>query len=471
MPTALQKKVEKFETWFDKARVNLLSRDKTATPERILKTIEKSMRMTAITQAYIEYCVSNDRSSFDVEKLVEIAKIAPAEEFNEFILSLNDKLPIPLPETGNVMLDISKVLRNNKENILRMGELAFAPDSPERRKLKKISYILEFFDSIIGQLGSRILHHPKTEFMLIEKDLAKKVLDSNNESIGVEDLYHIPFKEMILEFSDPIEIYKGIKGVAVAFFRDFEAGIYSVIWYTDVLSIYKEEKGYYKDNARISIAFSSIAPNAPKIVVDPLIKDKLFPEANVDKIIEQSSKEDIEAYGPSKEFIDLVDDFKEKKEESDLDFNEMEKILSQKSKNIWDFVSCRNIDYEIHQRSVKNVKMKKFKHLQGKNFIGPRFFKILKINKKIKIPGEVTEGQSSTQLGYQEHVPGCFHKWVYCLSCGRVHRKDLIGLPCRNPQCNKQVGPFSNIEIKKYWHSDYWRGDGIPKQTVREILE
>jgi len=101
--------------------------------------------------------------------------------------------------------------------------------------------------------------------------------------------------------------------------------------------------------------------------------------------------------------------------------------------------------------------------------MGPRRFKMLKVTKTVKRPEFPSDQEPGTGLGYRELIPGAFHKWVYCRSCGRVHRHDLVGRPCRN--CKKEVGPVSNIEIKKWWHEEYWRGEGEVKQTVREMRE
>lgn len=160
----------------------------------------------------------------------------------------------------------------------------------------------------------------------------------------------------------------------------------------------------------------------------------------------------------------------------DLPFRiDREKEYAEALGRLWDFVTCRNISYEVVRRRSGRLKVLdgRYSHQQGKNSIAIRQVVILGVNRVVKISDPDDEHKPGPQheWAFRSLVPGAFHRWVYCQKCGDVHRHDLIGCPCR--KCGEVVGPRANLRIEKYWHEPYYRGpvDATIKETVRVITK
>ena len=159
---------------------------------------------------------------------------------------------------------------------------------------------------------------------------------------------------------------------------------------------------------------------------------------------------------------------------ADLPFRvEDEAIFQGALGRLWDFVTCRNISYErIRRRSgVKKHTEARYRHNQGQNNTAVREVIILDMDRSIQIKDN-TDNSPGTQhqWAFRSLIPGAFHRWVYCETCGDVHRHDLLGQACR--KCGEIVGPRANLRIEKYWHAPYYRGpvEAPVRDTVREII-
>lgn len=139
---------------------------------------------------------------------------------------------------------------------------------------------------------------------------------------------------------------------------------------------------------------------------------------------------------------------------------------------LWDFITSRNLDYELVNRKRSRIHFLegKYSHSQGKNAVVRQVF-TLGMSRTIQIPADpgIRGGMGGADWAFQVYVPGAFHRWVYCDTCGDVHRHDLIGQPCR--ECGKEVGPRKNIRVEKYWHAPHYKGpkEAPIKQAVRQV--
>ena len=414
--------------------------------DSLLPEFHRQGRRALVGQSYRSWQFAKTGKTHSFEKIMQNID-------NGSLSFYNDQLPIPIPDNGDIFSDVYQMinqeqdfirkLMNNRENIndvLLPGEI---------QKM----YILDAVDSITCLLHPMLLHSDQTELMVIESELAEKIISSKNTIITAEDLQHVPFDQTFLEFNRPITVVdlgenRKIDAVAVGFYKNEASQCYSIVWYRDARS----EEGDRVESI-LATTFFPVA-NLQRTIFDDFCKSILGLITYTDLggmsnlVSPSTTDEELASFNQT--------------------FNQAREQLMKASRNIWDFVTSRNINYEIVTRNKRDhSKVKRYKHLQGKMLMGPRVFKMLTVDKNVRRPEVPGEGQSATGLGYREHIPASFHKWIYCKSCNRTHRHDLIGRPCR--RCKKQVGPIANMIVQKWWHEAYWRGEGEIKQVVREM--
>jgi len=446
-----EKRVTKFDTWFDHRRLKTLGEFKGKDFPEILSMYEKALRKHAIISAYISWHFTQTQEQLTIKQLMRRDENV-----------LNDKLPIPLPQAAYLIDAVYQIVDDQKDFIRHVMSHRYIINDVLDREMRSKMYIFDLVDAATCALHPTLLSSNDTELMVMEADLADKVLASDNEPITAEDLVHVPFEKCFLEFNRPVTIIERgkhhVKAIAVGFYKNTQRHCYSVIWFRE------KAKHPYKDETF----------GLGTQLVDSMLSVTFAPESNLSRIIIDDPSR-VELGFPHLGRLNYVGgNIFGASDEVMLEFNtvfrEVQDILMEKTRNIWDFVTSRNIDYETYQRGGKHLnKLRTFQHLQGERFLGPRVFKILKVNKHIRKPEESTGVKQAVALGYREHVPAKFHKWVYCRACDRVHRHDLIGKSCR--RCQQLVGPIANIVIKKWWHEDYWRGEGPIKNVIREIKE
>lgn len=441
---SLRDRVEKHDTWFDRTRASLKAAYSGRPLDKILEMFEFNSRRTAVFEAY----AVNQRLEHGRAVSVDELMLSQAN-----VEQINNLLSVPLPP-GNVVEAAFAIYRKHREALNGLN----TPGT--------VSHLIDFIDSAVTHLHIDLLVNQKTELMVVDSHLAKRVIAANNEPLRGEDLYFVPFERMILEFSEPIDLIaldgNVVKAVAVGFYKNLEAQAYAINWYTDL----KVPMGWDCRSA-VSICFSPYGLS--RILFDLTTREKLG-----------LTREEygFSYLGSAIVVNDKDPKYKEKVQAYRNRFDLAKRQLEIKSRNIWDFVTSRNISYESCERPSRDwsAKIKKYKHLQGRMDLGPRTFRVLSVNKDIVTypPGT---GQT-TSLGDRQHVPGHFRKLVYCKRCHGLHRHDLIGMPCRkkcqNLGLSEQellVGPADNITVEKFWVEDYWRGpeDGPVKQVVYEV--
>lgn len=441
-----EKRVNRFDTWYDRRRAQMQADIGGIPLQEMLPKYERITRSGCIARAYTSH------------QWVTTGKHVP---FNHYmgksdveLEKLNQQLPYPIPYSHSIIDSVMQCVHDNADFLsFVMGHREDINEVIRPEEKQKL-YLLDVVDAATCSLHMMLLASDETELMVMEADLAEKAMRSKNSLITAEDLEYVPFNQTFLEFHRPVTVVdlgdgNAVKAVGVAFYKNVANGCYSVIWYREQQKIPGVEE---KVDSMMSATFCPVA-NLHRVIFDGASRESLGLEP-------EDSKTNISGFFMGDE---------ERLEVFNRQFNEAREQLLVKTRNIWDFITSRNIDYDVVQRSKRDhAKVRRYKHLQGKMLMGPRVFKMLKINKTIKRP-EFSPPDAATGLGYRELIPGAFHKWVYCRACGRVHRHDLIGQPCRN--CKKVVGPTANIEIKKWWHEEYWRGEGEVKSIVREMRD
>jgi len=446
-----EKRVTKFDTWFDRRRMRMRAEFNGKDFKDIQPVYDSLLRNRAIIGGYISWTYTQTGTRLHTEDFIH--------KSNYFIEGLNLQLPIRLPNGRSMIDSVYQLVDEQKEYITFVMENRAAVNEVLDAEMKSKMYILDFVDAATCGLHSMLLSSPNTELMVLDADLADKVLLSENTSLTAEDLTCCPFDQCFLEFNRPVVAaeYNGkqIKSIGVGFYKNYTRNCYSVLWFRDLKDF--NMTGEPIVDSMLSVTFSPPS-KLQRIIIDDISKAELgFPH------IKHGSYLGGNFFGRGSTDT-MLDDFNRA-------FHETQDSLLLKTRNIWDFVTSRNIDYEIVERGTKDLSgLRRYQHIQGKMHVGPRMFKVLKVNKRVERSETSNIGQgNATILGYKEHVPGSFHKWIYCRACERTHRHDLIGKPCR--RCGQIVGPVANIEIKKWWHEDYWRGEGELKEVVREIRE
>jgi hypothetical protein len=361
---------------------------------------------------------------------------------------LNQELPYPLPK-GDFKTGVCSLVKENAEELIDLG------NRTDSRGMVRSSlgftsavFVLDFYDALTTFAGIETLFHDSSELMLMERDLAEQVLRAKNSNLTIEDLQHVPFRRMVLEFSKPLMLYDTLEVFAVGFFVLPQYDAYGVVWYVNQDLVKLKTM-----NMTSMVVFMSVSGVWRTTLDDPVreilgLKPEEFGLKRVGgAYTEVGRDEDIAAY--LKAYYTFKDD------------------VMIKSRNIWDFITCRNIDYETKTRSNKALlAQKRFSHLSQK--MGPRDYRVIKTNRREMVT-EKGSGSQHTPLMYQQKIPGSFHKWIYCGECGGIHRHDLIGRECRNSKCGVKVGPLANLKIKKWWHGEYRRGNGPLRDSVWEV--
>jgi hypothetical protein len=272
----------------------------------------------------------------------------------------------------------------------------------------------------------------ETELMLLDSSLANDILCSKNETLLMADLQYLPFNRTFIEFDKPVTLVRGVDAIAVGMVK--QGDYRGVCWFHD-LDI-PDSKWFKAD-----ISKPVVPPFTGVTVVMFTMAGKLYVTSNVPEVVRWCNQMS----------------------------NDERAAILMKSRNIWDFATCRNIDYEVRHRGQINCSASnRPKHLRSRVKLIRREYRIVKVEGKTTRYGGMA-GNHNT-LEYQISIPGTFHKWIYCKECGDTHRHDLIGCPCR--KCGLQVGPIANITIKKFWHGPHLRGpaDAPFVETARELI-
>ena len=298
-------------------------------------------------------------------------------------------------------------------------------------------------------LGSMYVNHMLkrdiTELFVIDHDLAVDIVESSNEPLAGDDLENLPFSHSWFEFSKPIEIAVGPKRAL-----NVEAVILAQV-----------ENYPLRVMSMISDVPTKPGPSVQGVDVPILqIHDAVFLVA-------------MSGFGWVSLGIDpgLAEHLGIDVNDWNNDFESLIQAVKVAGRNLYDFVTSRSFDYETRARRAHDFsKFRRYKHAMKASMLSLRHYKMVAVNRTVESSSTDKRSQEIEASPYQVKVPGAFHRWVYCQDCGRVHRHDLIGQPCRD--CKQQVGPTANIRVEKYWHPPYTRGHGGPtKREVRHLVE
>jgi len=264
------------------------------------------------------------------------------------------------------------------------------------------------------------------ELFLLQSRVAKAVIDSTNSTpFDGSEFDHLPFDTCWIEFERPILVGNYLEISAVKFSCE---------------DLFAREKGH---------KFQHFT---------------LYPS---------TSSKDIEYIAWI--FLDGVFSFSTHSDGIDHIFcgnnrqlNLFSETVRYQIRNLYDFIANRNFSYERKERKVKKNIGQKPKHKNGIGSTMHREYKVVVVDRTVELT-ENGNARRPLQIEGKYHVPGCFHRWVYCKTCKRTHRHDLLGKPCR--KCGDVVGPRANVIVEKYWHPPHWKGEGTEKQVIRELKQ
>lgn len=289
------------------------------------------------------------------------------------------------------------------------------------------AYLRAFIITMVDSIRLELIIG-QTNLILLDHDTISQVINANQQGlINCNDMKHMPFDKLIIEFDKPISFdIPDLK--TSSSFNAIAVGIYTHSNKQSYTIIYFSEQSMNGSNQAESQTIS----------IHMCYKDNQ--ELVYGSFLEMATQQRIGA--PSQKILAIT-------------------------RNIWDFITCRNIDYEPNPRPQIKTNERRYKHLQGKEAALLRDYRLIKVNRRITPYSGTGNGQ---ELAFKIHIPGTFRKLVYCKTCGDLHRHDLIGQPCR--KCNTKVGPFSNIEIHKFWISNHWKGpENAPEQQLARHLK
>jgi len=412
----MRERAELYLTWFDSQRDSFVRNNEHAdTIGDALRNFKDFSRRVMIAKA-VEL-LSGGRVIIEAKQLAEMT--------GDEVDLMNGRLPLPLPDGDDPLVAVGDLLE-------KYGHLRDVDSQHYTKERGMASCLLGYMDIVGTCVGFESVMAEDGELMMVDAGLAAKIIKSKNQPISGEDLEHIPFSTTTLEFSEPIPLIGKLEARAVSFLTRKKQKLRSVIWHFNNVQAWNGTFGL--ESMMIEMHFGHWS----KFVVDSEVRRLAGLPDLADEMLQDGDAKYVKF------------------------FNKMQVM----SMNVWDFVTCRNIDYEECPRKgtprekPKHVSKKKGKH-------SPRKFRIIRINKKIRKGGG--GAPFSTNFEFAVRIPAMWHKWVYCRNCGRVHRNDLVGHPCR--RCKVAVGPFSNIEMRKHWHDEYWVGEGEAEDTVWGVRE
>lgn len=318
----------------------------------------------------------------------------------------NNRLPVPLPDSGNLLWDLASAVNHSRTH----GDI-LPGDGPGSRLLGE--YVRHCFATVMTDL---LEHTEPAELLLAPSTTMQHVVSSRRKTEwGCMDLWKAPFPRCWVEFNNPLII--GSASVSAAAF----VSLPEINTCVGALVSKKSDK---------KVPFSTYATG----------------------ICNGVSTAEAEGCFTSKE----------------------EDLYRGALGNLWDFVTSRNVTYRYCHRKPGRVRFLegRYQHAQGAACVAPRRVVVLGLSREVQVsePDEQSQGEAGTRLVDRVFVPGCFHRWVYCGTCGDVHRHDLIGQNCR--KCGSKVGPRANIRVEKYWHAPHWKGpEDAPVANVVRVLK
>jgi len=441
----MRDRAEQYDTWFDRQRMRELKECRDIDCDACIDHMNRTVMSASLCRMH-----DHARQEIGTPDADEKMTDAVSEEVrsgrktvNETIEDLKSTLPLEVPD-GDVLEAMLTVVREHRDTVRFLNDYTTCPEAHEAIDLPLQKVLPAWFLGGIRFLSKYyMLMHPSSELMLMDSSLVGEVLRSRNTRINAEDLLHVPFRTMFLEFSEPVRLVRELDAVGVGFMVRPRFHSYTVMWF-----IGDEKRHRVGDTP--SIGYTSQYGIADVNVA---------PHEDTHRVLDIPMRT-VEGYR-----LMAIPDYEPEKYALTEETREVRDAILVATRNIWDFITCRNIDYDGVPRNGKGGVTRE-RPVHRRQSECPREYRVIKVNKSVRTG---TGGGPPPARNPEESVkvPGMFYKWVYCSDCGRCHRHDLLGRSCR--RCGKQVGPMSNVTIKKWWHHEYYVGDGPVKDVSWEV--
>lgn len=351
-----------------------------------------------------------------------------------------------------------------------------------------LEYIIGFEQALLYTIATELVLRD-TNIFLLDSDTMYNVMAASNDLISLDDMLRLPFDRVYIEFDQPVTLLPGNKeyndiiarGAAswdtLPFIQNqpFEMvamGLYAhktqkfctAVFYSDQIG------GAYRE-IRINpdTGYPDYTPQTTKVPV------KAPPYTNVIAIHITKEPNDIQMQvsdqaNPVEGYIGWL----APQGISYGNISDTYAPLLAIIRNVWRFLTCRNINYDKQRRPhlKPNPAIHGYTHKQGQQANLARDYRLIKVNREVRPYGT---GHKATELAFRVHMPAVFRRLVYCKECGDLHRHDLKGTPCR--KCGKTVGypnsdkPHPNMDIHEIYIPDYWKGpeDAPIQQHARHL--
>lgn len=516
---SFQKKVLDYELWIDKARLAWI---KAASDKKFVKThfpsLPKNPSLEQIYQAIKHWNFAHhygaafcnlmqtlesldkdildeqwpERPTRDDERLVNVhfremmEKYGVAEASQRRLrlgASLRTRKLIwkfihgPTPELDNPIDEMVGILVKYGAGLAMLSN----PTDAIPVEARILEYLIGFEQALLYTIATELVLRD-TNIFLLDSDTMYNVMAASNDLISLDDMLRLPFDRVYIEFDKPVTLlpsrnnnnkeYKNdviTRGAASwdlpSFIRDqpFEMvamGLYAhktqnfctAVFYSDQIGgAYREIRidpdtgfpDYTKQTTKVPVK----APPYTNVIAIHITK-----ESNDIQMQLSDQTNPVEGYvgylGPQGiSYGDISDTYAP---------------LLAIVRNVWRFLTCRNINYDTKRRPhlKPHPTIHGWTHRQGEKANLPRDYRLIKVDRTVR---PYNTGHKATELAFRVHMPAVFRRLVYCKACGDLHRHDLKGTACR--KCGRIVGyyqsdrPHTNMNIHEIYVEDYWRGD------------
>ena len=380
----------------------------------------------------------------------------------------------PTPELDNPIDEMVEVL-------VKYGAgLAMLTNKPDEIPIeaKLVEYLIGFEQALLYTIATELVLGD-TNIFLLDSDTMYNVMATSNDLISLEDMLRLPFDRVYIEFDKPVTLLPGRDGGKVYYDTIIKPG--ATHW---------EEPKPITDQPFEMVAMGLYAHKSQQFCSAVFYSDKvggsyreiiMDPATGIAQYTNQTTKAPVHA----PPFLDIIaihitnhDIQMQLSNETNPvegyvgylgpqgisygDISETYAPLLAIVRNVWRFLTCRNINYDPKRRPhlKPNPAIHGYTHKQGQQANLARDYRQINVDRTVKQP--YGTGHKTTELAFRTHMPAVYRRLVYCKTCGDLHRHDLKGTSCR--ECGKIIGyyqsdrPHINMDIHEIWIPDYWTG-------------
>lgn len=454
----------------------------------VAKAIDQALK-SGVPQTQIDDTINNNIVSTNKNKQADLdeweqqerKRLLPAAQYTKNARQImcplfpcgapHPNLENPIEETVDLILQNAQLL-NQKNQITQTNENPAINDQPAAEwvsknlqdhpiQIIKANYLDKFERQLL--LGTAMdLVLGDTNIMLLDRGTMQDIINSKQgQQISCNDMEHLPFDKFYIEFDQPVQIVDKFQAVAMGIQTHHNQQSYTIVFYSD------EPGGLWAANTQTSNgAKKQMVTQKPPVKAPPYKEMLMMHMCRGGDYINNQNKQVGEYVGSHiPEYYQVM--INGVPVTNGKQGTTITQELLRITRNVWDFVTCRNINYQPRKRSALKTNQRQHKHLQGKQAALPRDYRLIKVDRQETNYDQGTGKQ--TQLAHLVKIPGHFRKLIYCKQCNDLHRHDLIGKPCRD--CEQIVGPIANINVIKTWVTPHWKGpeDAPIQELVREI--